>query len=711
MRIQSFGLIVLGLAAAGLVSACAGDSTPEGDETTSNDGARVIQVRPGASGSNASRLDLVRGFLKTNADLRVADELPGAGVSHVRFEQYVDGLRVHGAYVKAAVNERNELTHVIAKLAPAAPAAAPSIAERDALGAALRGLGLAVATPAQVSASGNAARFARGSLFHRDPSVERVAYVDDGGAVRQGFLVETWVARNNQLDETLVAGNGDVVSTERRTQNDSYRVFVEDPGKGGQVVVSGPAAGSTVESPAGWLGAGAQRSTDISGNNVRAYIDAVSDNVPDPGGTAVGDGNFLATADLSQSPGTAANLDVATQNLFYLNNLVHDRLYAHGFDEAAGNFQADNFGRGGKGGDAVNAEAQDGGGLDNANFATPRDGSAPRMQMFLWSGSSPSAEVTAGGSSFGAFASAFGPGTTADGAGGALAVVDDGTGAASDGCEASPAGSLAGKVAVVDRGTCSFTIKVKNAQLAGAVAVVIANNQGGDTGAFGPGGDDATITIPSAMVTQNAGAALKALAGAASNLHTNPAPPLRIDSDLDSDIVFHEYGHGLSWRMIGNMSGPLSGALGEGASDVLAFLLNGDPTIGEYSSDSAAGIRRFPYEGYPLTLKDVTGAGVHNDGEIYAAAMWKVRGNYVAAGLTADDTLHDFVQGMNFTPAGPAFQEMRDGMLQATAGNSVRQCAIWRGFAAQGIGVGAKTVKKGSKIEVTESFALPAECQ
>jgi extracellular elastinolytic metalloproteinase len=705
-------LSVLGLAAAGLFSACADDAGQQADETTSNDGSRVIQVKPGTPGaSGKSPLELVRGFLKTSADLRVVAEFAGDGVSHVQFEQHLNGLRVHGAYAKAALTDRGELIQVIAKVAPVVVAAKPGVGERDALGAALRGLGFSVATPGQVSAEGNSTRFARGALFHRDPSVERVAYVDGAGAVRQGFLVETWVARNNQLDETLVAGNGDVVSTERRSANDSYRVFVEDPGKGGQVVVNGPAAGSTTESPSGWLGAGAQRSIDISGNNVRAYIDAVADNQPDAGGTAVGDGSFLATADLTQSPGTAANMDVATQNLFYLNNVVHDRLYAHGFNEAVGNFQADNFGRGGKGGDAVNAEAQDGSGLDNANFATPRDGSAPRMQMFLWSGSSPSAEVTAGGSSFGAFASSFGPGTTPAGAGGALAVADDGVGTGSDGCEAIAAGSLAGKVAVVDRGTCNFAVKVKNAQLAGAVAVVIANNQGGDSGAFGPGGDDATITVPSAMVTQNAGAALKALAGQASNLHTHPAPPLRVDGDLDSDIVYHEYGHGLSWRMIGNMSGPLSGALGEGASDVLAFLINGDPVIGEYSFDSAAGIRRFSYEGYPLTLKDVNGAEVHNDGEIYAAAMWKVLTNYLAAGLTADDVLHDFVQGMNFTPAGPAFQEMRDGMLQATAGDGGRQCSIWRGFAAQGIGVGAKTVKKGSKIVVTESFALPAECQ
>ena len=85
-------------------------------------------------------------------------------------------------------------------------------------------------------------------------------------------------------------------------------------------------------------------------------------------------GDFLTAADLAQSPPTAHNKAVAVQNLFYLNNVIHDILYRHGFNEAAGNFQIDNFGNGGAGDDPVQAEAQDGGGTDNANFATPADG-------------------------------------------------------------------------------------------------------------------------------------------------------------------------------------------------------------------------------------------------------------------------------------------------------------------------------------------------
>ena len=83
---------------------------------------------------------------------------------------------------------------------------------------------------------------------------------------------------------------------------------------------------------------------------------------------------------------------MAVQNLFYLNNTAHDILYRLGFDEAAGNFQIDNFGKGALGADPVNAEAQDGSGTDNANFSTPPDGQQPRM-MFLWTGVGPTHEL------------------------------------------------------------------------------------------------------------------------------------------------------------------------------------------------------------------------------------------------------------------------------------------------------------------------------
>jgi len=79
-------------------------------------------------------------------------------------------------------------------------------------------------------------------------------------------------------------------------------------------------------------------------------------------------------------------INVSITELFYTCNEIHDLFHAYGFDEVSGNFQEHNFARGGLGGDAVVAMAQDGSGMNNANFATPPDGQRPRMRMYVWSG-------------------------------------------------------------------------------------------------------------------------------------------------------------------------------------------------------------------------------------------------------------------------------------------------------------------------------------
>jgi hypothetical protein len=564
--------------------------------------------------------------------------------------------------------------------------------EHAAMRAAFDALGYAAAAPA----------------FYRPPSVERVVYADERGRLRTGFVVETWTAQHNLLDDTLVGDDGAVVSIEHRTSYDRYNVFVEDPGKGAQTIITG---GIRPESPAGWLGTGAQTTHNITGNNAHAYLDADANNAPDTGtgAAAVTSGDFLTAADLTVTPATVGNRNVAVQNLFYFNNIVHDVLYSHGFTEAAGNFQVDNFGKGGAGNDPVNAEAQDGSGLDNANFATPADGSSPRMQMFLWSGTGGDGFVTVAGTDTAAFGSAFGGALTNAGVSGALALVVDSVAPTSDGCDAIARGALSGKVAIVDRGGCDFSLKVLNAQKAGAVGVVIANNVDGSAFSPGPGASAKQVKIPSAMVALAAGTALKGQAGTQATLRANPAP-LRIDGDVDADVVFHEYGHGLTSRMIGGMSGPIAGAIGEGASDTNAFLINGDDIIGEYVVADPAGIRTQPYATYVGSYAtSVTGTEVHADGELYAAIMWRVKVNYLNAGLTVSDVQDDWVNGFNFTPSTPAYEDMRDGMLAGAA--TARQCLIWEAFAHFGVGVGATgTVGRRGTVTITESFARPASC-
>lgn len=79
---------------------------------------------------------------------------------------------------------------------------------------------------------------------------------------------------------------------------------------------------------------------------------------------------------------------------------------------------------------------------------------------------------------------------------------------AGGGISAADQPAVVGKVVIVDRGTCPFVEKVKNAQNAGAVGVLVANNAA--TGLPGMGGSDATVTIPSVGISQAAGTSLKA---------------------------------------------------------------------------------------------------------------------------------------------------------------------------------------------------------
>src|SRR5947209_12937779 len=156
--------------------------------------------------------------------------------------------------------------------------------------------------------------------------------------------------------------------------------------------------------------------------------------------------------------------------------------------------------------------------------------------------------------------------------------------------------------------------------------------------------------------------------------------------------------------MIGGMDGRLAGAIGEGASDTLAMLINGDDRIGEYSSSNPAGIRRAPYSGYPLTYKSVTGAEVHNDGEIYAAAMWRLIELF---GANRQRLFSYWVDAMNYTPSTPAYEDMRNGMLQAitnTTGSATDCGLVWQAFAQFGIGQGATgVVNKDGSVTITES--------
>ncbi|MET0647134.1 MAG: M36 family metallopeptidase [Pyrinomonadaceae bacterium] len=195
-------------------------------------------------------------------------------------------------------------------------------------------------------------------------------------------------------------------------------------------------------------------------------------------------------------------------------------------------------------------------------------------------------------------------------------------------------------------------------------------------------------------------------------LFTSPNPDR--DSSVDGDVVFHEYGHGISNRLIGNgstaLSGTQSGAMGEGWSDYWAITLNGDGAVGEYSTGNPNGIRRAPYTVPANPVHDsyadvcASGCAVHGDGEVWAATLWDLR---TQLGATITDNI--VLNGMKFTPNRPSFLNARDGILQAdqSLNGGANRCAIWTVFARHGMGVSAVG---NDGTTHTAASDLPSDC-
>jgi len=195
-------------------------------------------------------------------------------------------------------------------------------------------------------------------------------------------------------------------------------------------------------------------------------------------------------------------------------------------------------------------------------------------------------------------------------------------------------------------------------------------------------------------------------------LFTAPNPDR--DSSVDSDVVFHEYGHGISNRLIGNgsgLGGTQSGAMGEGWSDYWATTINNDGVMGEYvTQNTTRGIRRAAYTVPAAAVHDSyadVGAGgfeVHNDGEVWAAALWDLR---TQLGKTITDRI--VLNGMKFTPTHPSFLNARDGILQAdqNLNAGVNRCAIWTVFARHGMGFSAVGNDGTTHTAATN---LPSDC-
>ena len=197
-----------------------------------------------------------------------------------------------------------------------------------------------------------------------------------------------WTDASKQMQYQLVLidqEDGHLLASHNLVADFSGTVFTASPGAAAAGDGRTPNVsfdGDPTASPSGWVGTArktignnAVAATDLNANNT------VGTNEIQP--TADANGAFIFPFNASQD--AAGFRAAAVTNAFYLVNAYHDRLYKLGFTETAGNFQTSNFGKGGAQADAVQVDAQDGSGTNNANFATPPDGQKPRMQMFLFS--------------------------------------------------------------------------------------------------------------------------------------------------------------------------------------------------------------------------------------------------------------------------------------------------------------------------------------
>jgi len=540
--------------------------------------------------------NIARGFLARNNELfalrsadagslKLINEDNDRGTTFLGYAQTVGGLKVFEGTVQVVVNRNGQVLSVRegflvdGQTADLSPAVDENQAIVKAFGYAGRSIDSSLVETRGRSEKSESATFANPLGTQLEDVLSELNVLRVGNSARLAWHIYTEVGPDEWYESLVDANSGELLVRHNLYVFDAQgTVYTEDPGKGPRGLVSF-VGDTTINTIFGWMGP----ATVTTGNNVESYLDTNADNAPDNiNGTDLLVGHASsATQDFTFPFSTA--VDPRTQqaavvtNLFYFNNVIHDFSYNLGFTETSGNFQTNNYGRGGLGNDSVRAEAQDGSGTNNANFATPPDGQRPRMQQFLF---------------------------------------------------------------------------------------------------------------------------------------TSPTPDR--DSSVDADVVFHEFGHGISNRLIGNgstaLQGIQSGAMGEGWSDYWAITINGDGAVGEYVTNNVRGIRRAAYTVPAATVHDsyadvcFRGCEVHNDGEVWAAALWDLRTQLGAA--TADLLV---LNGMKFTPVRPSFLDARDGILQAdqNMNGGANFCAIWVVFARHGMGVSA-VGNDGRKH--TAATDVPAGC-
>ncbi|MFM9903196.1 MAG: M36 family metallopeptidase [Pyrinomonadaceae bacterium] len=362
---------------------------------------------------------------------------PDGNLSFVQLAQEINGIPVFRGEVKAGFTKRGEMFRIINNLAPGLDYSSlstdfgdPSVAADLAAGY-VNADSLDRAAHAQLNTEASTGLKAVFGTGDSATTAEKMYFPTEPGVAIPAWRVLIWQPVNAYY-VIVDAATGAMLwrknITEDQTQSATYSVYAnpnaminvahspfpflplgtpaEPNGVQGVAVKRRAITRIGNEAPytfnnLGWITDG---DTKTDGNAIQAGLDRDGVDGVDPNSEAVsGARNFTfayrpynpntqrgdAPVPASQTyPGSAFQQGAITQ-LFYIGNWFHDETYQLGFTEQAGNFQNDNFGRGGLGGDRVRGEGQDSSGTNNANFSTPADGGRGRMQMYIWSAPNP----------------------------------------------------------------------------------------------------------------------------------------------------------------------------------------------------------------------------------------------------------------------------------------------------------------------------------
>ncbi|MBI4964694.1 MAG: M36 family metallopeptidase [Desulfomonile tiedjei] len=346
------------------------------------------------------------------------------GLSTVRLIQRIEGKEVFSSELSAVVSPSNEVISLTGRLFPGTAAARTSArasvatSEGEAIAKAALDITGVVYEPtdfsrADAQADSGPYRFygfmpkenETRPQFDRLVRLKEVMFPLGQAVFVPGYYMEIWIKGCPAFSYVIDSvDTPDVLFRKRLTSDIAFKYRVHNTGDAVFRPEDGPAPGTphptgvpdgfqappvpeklveieSLLSGRPWLPPDA----DITrGNNCVVYADLKAPNhfgAGDVFAQANGPRTFDYSYDHTKPAGDPNNLQSSLVGMFFHVNWLHDRWYEAGFDEASGNAQQDKFGLG-IGGDPILAEGNDYSGHDNANMATPAEGSSPLMQMF-----------------------------------------------------------------------------------------------------------------------------------------------------------------------------------------------------------------------------------------------------------------------------------------------------------------------------------------